>query len=138
MSETSTPPSKPQVVSTAYSGPYWQGLVDGELLLQICSACGQVRHYPRLLCDRCYSDQVRWHAASGRGKIHSWTVAHHAYHPGFAAELPYTLVTVDLIEGPRALGRWLGDGLTIGLCVRLRIVNDTGQPELSFECDPAA
>ena len=77
-------------------------------MLQCCAVCGKVRHYPRLLCDSCYSDQVVWKPASGTGTIHSWTVAHHAFHPAFKAELPYVLVTVDLDEGVRALGRWRG------------------------------
>jgi uncharacterized OB-fold protein len=41
--------------------------------------------------------------------VHSWTVAHYAYHPAFAPDLPYTLVTVDLDEGVRALGLWRDD-----------------------------
>jgi uncharacterized OB-fold protein len=56
--------------------------------------------------------------ASGLGVIHSWTVSHHAFHPSFVAELPYTLVTVDLDEGVRALGRWVGPAeLCIGMPV---------------------
>lgn len=35
--------------------------------------------------------------------IYTCTVAHYAYHPSFAGEPPYTLVTVDLAEGPLAL-----------------------------------
>jgi uncharacterized OB-fold protein len=61
--------------------------------------------------------------ASGRGSVHSWTVAHHAFHPAFKNDLPYTLVTVDLEEGPRALGRLdvsAGKKLRIGLPVRVR------------------
>jgi uncharacterized OB-fold protein len=66
------------------------------------------------LCDACYSDAVEWIEASRRGTIHSWTVAHHAFHPAFKDELPYTLVTVDLEEGVRALGRWTGKPPVIG------------------------
>ncbi|QHE85025.1 Zn-ribbon domain-containing OB-fold protein [Hydrogenophaga sp. BPS33] len=60
-----------------------------------------------------------WAEASGEGTAHSWTVAHHAFHPAFAGELPYTLVTVDLKEGVRALGRWR-EGCTpsVGMAVR--------------------
>ncbi len=70
-------------------------------MLQSCGACGKVRHYPRPLCDACYSFDVRWIDAKGRGTVHSWTVTHHAFHPGFKADLPYVLVTVDLTEGVR-------------------------------------
>ena len=99
-------PPKPKQFATELSRPFWEAAKEGRFVLQSCAACGKIRHYPRLLCDACYSDAVEWKPASGRGKVHSWTVAHYAYHPGFASELPYTLVTVDLEEGVRALGRW--------------------------------
>ena len=115
-------PVKPIPSPSSLSHTYWEGLEIGELRVQGCAACGALRHYPRLLCDQCYCDAVTWTVASGRGRVHSWTVAHHAYHPAFASELPYTLVTVDLDEGPRALGRWLGETPTIGLPVRARLI----------------
>lgn len=101
--------AKPKPTPTELSRPYWEAAAQGRLVLQSCAKCGKIRHYPRVLCDACYSDAVVWKPASGRGTIHSWTVAHYAYHPAFASELPYTLVTVDLNEGVRALGRWRSD-----------------------------
>ena len=83
------------------SQPYWDGLAAHRLVLQRCAACRVVRHYPRPVCDRCYALDCDWVEVSGRGSLHSWTVAHHAFHPGFKRELPYTLVTVDLDEGVR-------------------------------------
>jgi uncharacterized OB-fold protein len=92
---------KPVPEPTPESKPYWDALNEGRLVLQSCGACGKVRHYPRPLCDACYSFDVRWIDAKGTGTIHSWTVTHHAFNPGFKAELPYVLVTVDLPEGVR-------------------------------------
>ena len=114
--------SKPAPQSTPETQAYWDGVADGKLRLQRCTACGKVRHYPQLVCARCYSFDVEWVEASGHGTVHSWTVAHHAFHPAFKFELPYTLVTVDLAEGPRALGRLdpdAPDRLSIGLPVQL-------------------
>jgi uncharacterized protein len=42
-----------------------------------------------------------WVDASGRGTVHSWTITHYAFHPGFKGDLPYVLLTVDLPEGVR-------------------------------------
>jgi uncharacterized OB-fold protein len=109
MTMSSATPAKPKPKVSELSRPFWEAAAEGRLVLQSCAACGKVRHYPRFLCDACYSDAVAWKPASGRGAIHSWTVAHYAYHPAFAPELPYTLVTVDLEEGVRALGRWRSD-----------------------------
>lgn len=123
------PPQTPNELSTAF----WEGAHKGRLLLQRCAACGTLRHYPRLLCSACYSEAVEWQEASGRGRIHSWTVAHHPFHPSFRDEVPYTLVTIDLDEGPRALGRWTGDALAIGNPVRGRFVAREGGVDLVFE-----
>ena len=107
-SSTSAKPAKPEPQPSAVSRGYWEAAAEGRLVLQACAACGTVRHYPRLLCPSCYSDQARWQPSEARGTVHSWTVAHHAFHAAFADELPYTLVTIDLDEGVRALGLWLG------------------------------
>jgi uncharacterized protein len=101
------------------SAPYWTGLREGRLLIQRCGHCGQLRHYPRPVCDACFSMRFGWVEASGRGTIHSWTRTHHAFLPVFKPELPYVLVTVDLEEGPRMNARLRGDGQdpTIGASV---------------------
>ena len=74
--------AKPLPEPTRDSKPYWDGLNEGRLLLQQCAACRRIRHYPRPVCDACYSMDVTWIEASGRGRVHSWTVAHHPFHPG--------------------------------------------------------
>ena len=107
---------------------YWDALRAHRLTFQTCGKCGTPRHYPRPVCDRCYSMDVVWKDASGRGKVHSWTVAHHPFHPGFKGEVPYTLVTVDLEEGVRMQAQLKGaDGkggeikdLKLGLPVEVR------------------
>ena len=104
------------------SQPYWDGAAQGKLRLQRCTSCGKFRHYPQLVCEHCYSLGVEWIEASGLGAVHSWTVAHHAFLPAFKADVPYTLVIVDLEEGPRALGRLdpsAQQRLRIGLPVRI-------------------
>ena len=70
---------------TADTQPYWDGLNAHQLRLQRCADCGKVRHYPRPVCDACYSMRAEWIDASGRGRVHSWTTTHHAFHPGFKA-----------------------------------------------------
>jgi uncharacterized protein len=113
--------AKPVPRPNELSEPYWSGLKRGVLMLQRCAACKKVRHYPRDVCDSCYSMQIDWVQASGRGEVFSWTVAHHAYHPAFADDLPYTLVTVTLEEGVRAMGRLHGmpaSDLRLGLALQ--------------------
>lgn len=124
--------ARPVPHPTPESQPYWDGAAEGKLRLQRCTACGKLRHYPQLVCTECYSLEVEWVDASGRGAVHSWTVAHHTFHPAFMADLPYTLVIVDLAEGPRTMGRLdrsAQDRLRIGLPVRVAFErNEQGVP----------
>jgi uncharacterized OB-fold protein len=125
--------ARPQPPDTALTRPYWQAAAEGRLVIQHCTQCHQPRHYPRLMCARCHSTAYRWLPVSGRGRIHSWTVTHHAFHPAFKGELPYTLITVDLDEGVRSLGRWLGGEPSIGAAVQGRFRKVQEVPELVFE-----
>ncbi|RZT87136.1 hypothetical protein EV383_4044 [Pseudonocardia sediminis] len=115
-------------MSDDLSTGYWDGARRGALVLQRCTACGHVRHYPTLLCPVCHSDGVEPLEACGRGTVHSWTVAHHAFDPAFADDLPYTLVTVDVEEGPRVLARLEPDtaGLQIGRPVTIGFAPGAG------------
>lgn len=105
---------------TPETQPYWDGLRAGRLRLQRCADCGRIRHYPRPVCDACWSMNVDWVDASGRGTVHSWTITHYAFHPAFKADLPYILLTVDLPEGVRMNAQARGidaDKLRLGLPV---------------------
>jgi uncharacterized OB-fold protein len=109
--------AKPVPHPSPLTQPYWDGAAAGVLRVQQCAGCGRLRHYPRWLCDACHSFEVTWKDCSGRGTVHSWMVAHHAFHPGFKGDLPYTLVVVAMEEGVRALGRFRGEAPRIGLPV---------------------
>ena len=127
--------AKPVPHPSPLSAPYWEGAREGKLMLQRCGSCGAHRHYPQWLCGRCQSADTQWIQASGRGKVYSWTTSHHAFHPGFIEELPYTLVTVDMEEGVRVLGRFNNDTpLKLDLPVQLHFEPDAqGTPVPTFE-----
>lgn len=125
-------PARPLPPDSPLSRPYWEAAAQGRFVLQRCAQCGKVRHYPLLVCPACHSLAVDWAPASGRGRIHSWTVTHHAFHPSFAEDVPYVLVTVDLEEGVRALGRWRGGELAIGVPVAGAFDRSHGSPQLVF------
>jgi uncharacterized OB-fold protein len=114
--------AKPVPEPSRDSKPYWDALNEGRLVIQQCAACGTLRHYPRPVCHACYSLAVTWRPASGGGRVHSWTVAHHPFHPGFKGEVPYVLATVDLAEGVRMVAQLRGlaaEAITIGLPVQV-------------------
>jgi uncharacterized OB-fold protein len=104
------------------SQPYWDGLKERRLMLQQCGECGTIRHYPRPVCDHCFSMEVEWVEASRRGTVHSWSESHHPFHPSFKADLPTMFVTVDLEEKVRLVGilRDPEATLRVGLPVEIR------------------
>ena len=98
----------------ADSAPYWQAARDGKLLLQSCVGCGAPRFYPRHLCPRCWSPETRWIEASGRGRVHSFTIIHRPPSPEFAERVPYVVALIDLEEGPRMMANVVGaDALSV-------------------------
>ena len=90
----------------------------GVLHLQRCSGCGRFRHPPRYYCAGCGSPDVEWVPSPGRGRLVSWTVTHFPFDRGWAEELPYATVVVELDEGVRVIGAVEGvavDALEPGL-----------------------
>ena len=97
--------SKPIPKPTLETKPYWDACRKHELRIQRCKRCGEYRHYPQPMCPHCYSFEVDWVKVSGKGKVYSWVVCHHAFHPAFAEEVPYAVVTIELEEGVRLISR---------------------------------
>lgn len=129
----------PSPAADELSAPYWDGTKRGEFLVQRCLECGKLRHYPQILCSECLSHWYDWIKLSGRGRVHSWTVTYHAFHPAFRELVPYALVTVDMEEGVRALGRLAGtapENLKLGLPLRATfLLAEDGYGRLTFVPD---
>jgi uncharacterized OB-fold protein len=79
---------------------FWEGTAVGELRLQVCGACGRLRFPPRAMCPHCHSTERQWRAASGKGTIWSFVVAHPPLLPAYAPFAPYPVIVVTLDEGP--------------------------------------
>ena len=94
----------------------------GELRFQRCTACATWRHPPRVRCAACGSDEYEWALATGRGRVYSWTITHRPLDPGFADEVPYAVLVVEMEEGPRLVGNLRGlepSALSLGLPVEV-------------------
>jgi uncharacterized OB-fold protein len=103
------------------SRPYWEGLKQGELRIQRCNACSRAVFYPRAICPHCFSDQLSWIVATGKGTIYSYTVAHQAFGP-FAAATPFVVAIVELEEGARMMTRIIDsprERIAIGKAVQI-------------------
>jgi uncharacterized OB-fold protein len=74
------------------------------------------------MCPECHSTDFRWTPISGRGVIHSYTIAHHAFHPFWKDRVPYVIATLELEEGVRMVSDMLElpiDEVEIGLPVEV-------------------
>ncbi|HEY7416451.1 MAG TPA: Zn-ribbon domain-containing OB-fold protein, partial [Ktedonobacteraceae bacterium] len=94
----------PMLQHDSDSRPYWEGLNQGELRIQRCNACSRAVFYPRAICPHCFSDQLSWMVATGKGTIYSYTVAHQAF-GRFAETTPFVVAIVELEEGARMMTR---------------------------------
>ena len=92
-------------VATPETAHFWEGTQVGELRLQRCAACEHAYFPPRPFCPACGSRDVAVFAASGRGRLYSYTI-HHRRVPGFTP--PYSIAVVELEEGPRMMTNIVG------------------------------
>jgi uncharacterized OB-fold protein len=115
------------------SAAWWAGLRAHRVVLQRCDACGRVRFPPMGTCPYCGSPLASEVAATGRGTIYSFVTAHQTVSPGYDGDVPYTIATVELEEGPRVLGGVEPPGAaSIGATVAPRFVDHDGWTELRF------
>jgi hypothetical protein len=80
---------------------FWEGTACGELRIQRCGGCGELRHPPGPMCPSCGEAKPGHVVASGRGEVYSYVVHHHPPVPG--RSLPYVVALVELVEGVRML-----------------------------------
>jgi hypothetical protein len=114
--------AKPIPAITPEMRPFFTAAKRRELRVQRCTACGALRFPARALCSDCLSTEADWVVVSGRGTVFSFNVMHQVYHPGFAAEVPYAVVIVQLAEGVKMLSNLVGvapHDVRIGMPVRV-------------------
>ncbi|MBO9524468.1 MAG: OB-fold domain-containing protein [Nocardioidaceae bacterium] len=98
---------------------FWEGTQAGELRIQQCNACGELRHPPGPMCPACHAADRGYVVASGKGTVFSFLVHHAPQLPG--KELPATLALIELEEGLRMVGEVLSgkEGIEIGSPVQV-------------------
>jgi uncharacterized OB-fold protein len=94
---------RPTPESDRQLAPFLAAAKEHRLVVQRCTGCGQHRFPPRELCSGCLAAESTWVALSGHGEIFSYNVMHQIYHPAFATEVPYAVVVVKLVEGPKMI-----------------------------------
>ncbi len=103
------------------------------LVHQRCQGCGEAVFYLRTVCPFCSCEDLDVVAAEGRGEVYSFTTQHRAGHPSFAADVPYTIVLVDLPEGVRVLADLVDcppEEVRVGM--QVEVLFDDVTPELTL------
>lgn len=99
---------RPAPIPDAESAPFWTGTLEGKLLVQECSMCGQRQLYGRSLCTNCHSAALSWIESSGRGTIYSRTIIRQNPNRSFKHLIPFVVALVDLDDGPRMMTNIVG------------------------------
>ena len=84
---------------------FWEGTRLGELRVQKCNSCGCIYFPPKPFCSRCSSKDISIVSCSGEAKLYSYVISHLPA-PGF--EPPFSIVVVELLEGPRMMSNVIG------------------------------
>jgi uncharacterized OB-fold protein len=99
---------------------FFDGVKEGRLVVQRCTACGALAVPPKAVCPSCES--ATWSRATlgGDGEVTSYTVIR-VPAAKFAAEAPYLVAIARMAEGVSLLGRLTGapiDAVYVGMPVR--------------------
>lgn len=104
--------------------PFWEATAQGRLLVQRCTACGNLRWPPRAACADCGAARLGWTEVSGLGRVYTWTEVHRTPLAYFRSIVPYTVAVIELLEDPRLRMLGLleaGDTVTsVGMNVSVR------------------
>jgi hypothetical protein len=94
---------KPVPVVNPWARPFWDATREGRLLIQRCGDCHKHVFYPRIACPHCFSANLDWVQASGKGTVYSYTVVYNNAPSAFIPDVPYVVAVIQLAEGVRML-----------------------------------
>ena len=82
---------------------YNEALKQNKLLGLKCKECNAITVPPKIVCNRCSSSELEIIELKGSGKIKTFTTVFVASE-GREEEVPYTIVMVELDDGPWIMG----------------------------------
>ena len=86
---------------------YNEALQQNRLLGLKCRSCGAITVPPKIACRQCAGSELDVTVVKGSGKIRTFTTVNVAA-DGREDEVPYTIVMVELEEGPWLMGNLEG------------------------------
>jgi uncharacterized OB-fold protein len=121
MSEQAPPIGRPTPVPDEASKPFFDAAREGKFLLKYCPTCNRYLTPAAEVCDTCFDYTLQWLPSSGKGTIYSFVLNHQVVHPGFKDLVPYSVIVVELEEGPRVTSTYDGpnDEIKVDMPVRV-------------------
>ncbi|MBN1176803.1 MAG: Zn-ribbon domain-containing OB-fold protein [Dehalococcoidales bacterium] len=86
---------------------YNEALMQNKLLGLKCKSCGAITTPPKMVCRQCAGTDMEVIELKGSGKIRTFTTVFVASE-GREGEVPYTIVMVELDDGPWIMGNLEG------------------------------
>lgn len=114
--------TKPVPNITDVNRLYFEGCAQGELRVRACPRCQARFRFAYSWCPACWSQELSFVKASGRGKVTNFCVVHQAPYPAFEDVVPYVLALIELEEGVRMMSNVIGcppEDVSIGLPVKV-------------------
>ena len=135
-------PAKPVPIPDEESRPFFDGARRGRAAAAALSRLRHVhvadrrdRHAAAAALRECFSADLEWAPATGRGTLYSFALMHQVYDPAFADEVPYNIAVVELDEGVRMTTNVVGcanEELRIGMPLEVtfeRVSEDVAIPK---------
>jgi uncharacterized OB-fold protein len=126
---TTAVPAKPVPVVDTNSAPFFEGALQGKLMVLRCSECGTfmspiagIGAALRPRCVTCFSGELAWAPSTGKATLYSFVLMHQLYDEAFAAEIPYNIAVVETEEGVRLTTQVVdcpNDALEIGMALEV-------------------
>lgn len=101
-------PQKPVPVVNPWAKPFWDAAREERFIIQKCSDCNEFVFYPRIACPHCFSDNMDWVEASGKGTVYSYTIVENNSPSAFINDIPYVVAVIKLEEGVQMLSNIVG------------------------------
>ena len=115
--------------------PFFEAAAQGRLVVQRCNSCKALRWPPLSGCPECRSRDTAWVEVTPTGTVWSFVVYHRAFAAELRAHIPYTVLMIELVDGPYLVGR-LVDGaapVTVGARVVAEFVDTNGVASVQWK-----
>ncbi len=113
---------KPLPIPDIDTKEFWDGCHRHELLLHKCKPNNHVHYPPRPICPECFSTDLTWEKASGKGEVYSFIIVRRPANPDWETDVPYVLAVIQLDEGVRMMSNVIGckpEDVKIGMKVEV-------------------